>query len=258
MPSLSWGSPWRMSVELVQVPGARLARQTLLDGEFLGEGRGPGRHGDADDVALFDLQRGAELDRLAEVGAEDLDRALAAQVVAGRVGAGDAPQDRQARLRRGAEEAVEEGALLVGRLGQGQGPGLDRAGVGDQEGRAGLAVADLEAGDAADRLAGQPRAGGVRDGRGLAEHHGGAWGRLAALVPAARAVRIAREPSARASASRRPLRGAPAANAPCEDLDIPAAPLVESTAYAGQISRPERQKEGAGRPRGSRLRRGRD
>ena len=69
VPTFSWGSPWRMSVELVQVPGSRLARQTLFGGEVLGEGRGPGRHGDADDVVLFDLQRGAEFDRLAEVGA---------------------------------------------------------------------------------------------------------------------------------------------------------------------------------------------
>ena len=170
-------------------------------------------------MSPFDLQRGAEFDGLAEVGAEDLDRALGAQVVAGRVGAGDAPEDRQARLRRGAEEAVEEGALLVGRLRQGQGPGLDRAAVPDQEGRLGLAVADLEAGDAAHRLAGQLGAGGVGDRRGLSEHDAGG-ATLAALAPPARPIAIARELTASASDSRRPLRDTTAANAPCEDLDI--------------------------------------
>src|SRR4029077_11843274 len=98
------------------------------------------------------------------------DRTLAAQVVAGRVGAWDAAQDRRPRLGRGAEEAVEEGALLAGRLRQSQGPCLHLAVPSHPEGQAALIGADLESGYAADRLAGQLRAGRVGCGRGASAH----------------------------------------------------------------------------------------
>src|SRR6185295_5116260 len=110
----------------------------------LGEGRGPGRNREADDVAVAHSQVGAELDGLAEVGAEDVHRALGAQRVDGRVAADLAAQDREARLRRRAEEAVEEGALAAGRLREGEGPGLDRARAPHAEGELALAGADLK------------------------------------------------------------------------------------------------------------------
>ena len=222
MPTFCCGSPWRTSVVLVHLPGSRLARQAFLAGRFWAKAGAQVGIGEADDVALFDRQRGAELDRLAEVGAEHVDRALAAQVVAGRVGAGDAAQDRQARLGRSAEEAVEEGALLAGRLGQGQRPGLDLAVLrGTRKGRLDLVGADLEAGDAADRLAGQLRAGRVGHGRGAAEHDGRARaGRGAGAGGVATRARGSR-PARRPPPSRLPCAIRSATPALREDLDMP-------------------------------------
>ena len=97
----------------------------VFGGKALGEGGRPGGDGEAHYVACFNAQGGAEFDRLAQVGAEDVDRALGAEGVAGRVGAGDAAEDREARLGGRTEEAVEEGALAVGRLRQGLDPSVN-------------------------------------------------------------------------------------------------------------------------------------
>src|SRR5262249_23192555 len=78
-----------------------------------------------------------------------------------------------AGLRRGAEEAVEEGTLAVGWLSEGQSPGLDLPRALDVERKLRLAVADLEAGDAAHRLARLIGTGRVGFGPSLAEDHGG-------------------------------------------------------------------------------------
>ena len=228
MPTFCCGSPWRTSVELVHLPGSRLARQTLLALRPCEKAGAQVGTVIADDVALLHLQVGAELDRLAEVGAEHVDRALAAQVVARRVGAGDAAQDRQARLRRRAEEAVEEVALAVGRLGQGQRPGLDRARPRDPEGQLGLAVADLEAGDAADRLAGQRRAGrvGRRSRLRRARRSSSRPSRRRRSSRAARPTRTRQAAARIATATLRRHFALMPGSAPCEDIDMPVAPLV--------------------------------
>ena len=137
----------------------------------------------------MDRQRGTELDGPPEERAEDPHRALPAEVEPRRVRFRDPAQDREPRLRRRAEEAVEERALLVGRLGQRQRPGLDLAVARDSERQARLVGADLEPGDAADRLArrsGQEGSGVV----GVWPRTTSCWSLVAAPAPPTEATTI--------------------------------------------------------------------
>ncbi len=157
---------------LVHLPGRRLARHEFFDerpcanaGAQVGTVR-------PTMSPLLDRQRGAELHGPPEERAEDTHRALPAEVEPRRARFRHPAQDREPRLRRRAEEAVEERALLIGRLGQRQAPGLDPSVARDPEREAGLIGADLKPGDAADRLAGRIGAGRIRHRARLAEHDG--------------------------------------------------------------------------------------
>ena len=218
MPTFSCGSPWRMSVAFLQASGSRLARQTLLAVRSCANA-GPRSDGDADDVARFDFEVGAETDRLPQVRREDLDRSLPPQVVAGRVGAADAAEDRQARLRRGAEEAVEEGPLAAGRLRQGQRPGSDLAVVGDEERQ--LVWPLLTWKPVTLPTAWQGRSG--QEGSGS----DAVWPRITVVLPtfavsllAARPTRSVSAQASRPKIACRPLRVPAAASAACEILHI--------------------------------------
>ena len=103
------------------VLGQAAAAPGVVAGDVEGEHRRPGRDREGDHLALEDGQRVVEgEDRVAaEVGVEDLQRALADEGVFGRLRVFDRAQDADPGLRGPAEEVVEEADLVGGRVGLG-------------------------------------------------------------------------------------------------------------------------------------------
>ena len=171
---------------LVHLPGSRLARQAFLaDRPWAKAGAQVGTVR----PTMSPFSTGSEAPNLTvwpEVGAEHVDRALAAQVVARRVGAGT-----RRRIARRASGGVpkkplkKERWLLVG-WARVSVQDLTLPSRGTRNGRLVLVGADLEAGDAADRLAGRLGAGGVGRRRGLAEDDRRAASVVAAPAPPTR------------------------------------------------------------------------
>lgn len=136
--------------------GEAAAAPGVVSGDVEGEHRRPGGDGEGDHLALEDGERVVEgEDRgAAEVGVEDLERALADEFVFRRIRVLDRAQDADPGLGGGAEEVVEEAHLVGGGfgfhgrgLGEGDRPGDDLAFEGRLVGARNPVGDRLEAGD---------------------------------------------------------------------------------------------------------------